>query len=736
MKKIIALLLVAVMCMGLFVGCGKSDEGNNGTTKGASQAEELAAAKEYLYSLLVNASTETATDLEYPARVKGGNTYFDIEWTVEIVSGEGEIKVVPSQNAGFVVVDVPSEAATDINYKLTANIKGNGESVSLVYNYTVPAFALTSFEEYAAAEKGALMIVQGVVTAILSQSYGDSANGLYFQDNDGGYYAYNTTVDPVVAGVDIGMTVRVTGTKDIYQGTYEVVGGEIEIIDSNKNPVEAVDFTELYINAETLKDAALTTQQSMLVTVKGVEITKKDDKYLKFTLAGKETYIYISSSNTPMSKDDENTLVATYGEKSGYLADVTGLITQYNGSFYLTPVSVDAFVYHGLPQKSDAEKVAYEKGNLEFPKSVSKATEIDLASAGATFADVVIAWAVSGNGAEIVNGKLVLTPGAQDSIVTVTATLTAGEASENVEFQIKLNGTESNVSITLTDKVNNGDKIVMFLPDSSVAISGEANGKKLVGVEAILNGNALTAPEAAIMDVIVDADGYYTFIYNGKYLTSGETGSSLSWADEASAYSLWILEETEGGFYIKNVNAAYNGNPQYVEYYSGFTTYGFQAAKANIYLIQIFAVVEEGGATGPKVDTAYNFGMIQENVSATDIYYLNGAMNGYYMDTTTNAAESLVIYLEATEGGYYMYTTIGGEKTYINMVVSGTHVNGAYEATASTVYTWDADAQTLVAEINGNIYWFGTRNDKTYTTVGPVATSYNGFYCMLYPVQG
>jgi hypothetical protein len=66
------------------------------------------------------------------------------------------------------------------------------------------------------------------------------------------------------------------------------------------------------------------------------------------------------------------------------------------------------------------------------------------------------------------------------------------------------------------------------------------------------------------------------------------------------------------------------------------------------------------------------------------------------------------------------------------MVVSGTHVNGAYEATASTVYTYDATAKTLIAVVNDKDYWFGTRNDKNFTTVGPCATSYNGFYCQFY----
>ena len=143
-----------------------------------------------------------------------------------------------------------------------------------------------------------------------------------------------------------------------------------------------------------------------------------------------------------------------------------------------------------------------------------------------------------------------------------------------------------------------------------------------------------------------------------------------------------------------------------------------------------------GGNTAtdaPAVDTAYKFGMIQQNLE-NQVYYLAGGMNGYYMDSTTNINNALDVYLEATEGGYYFYCYVDGTKTYINMVVSGTHVNGAYEATASTVYRYDETSKTLLASIDGVDYWFGTRNDKQYTTIGPCAVSYAGFYCLFYNV--
>jgi hypothetical protein len=104
----------------------------------------------------------------------------------------------------------------------------------------------------------------------------------------------------------------------------------------------------------------------------------------------------------------------------------------------------------------------------------------------------------------------------------------------------------------------------------------------------------------------------------------------------------------------------------------------------------------------------------------------------YYLGTVTDPDAALDVYLEKANGGYYLATTIGGAKKYINAVTSGTHVNSVYQDTASTVYTFDTNAKTLIVNVNGSDYWIGTRNDKNYTTVGPVAVSYNGFYCQLY----
>ena len=138
----------------------------------------------------------------------------------------------------------------------------------------------------------------------------------------------------------------------------------------------------------------------------------------------------------------------------------------------------------------------------------------------------------------------------------------------------------------------------------------------------------------------------------------------------------------------------------------------------------------------PEVGVPYKFGMVQVNVDANAIYYLRGGMSGvYYLATNSSYASAIDVYLEQADGGYYCYAMVDGSKLYINMHLnaSGSHVDAAYESDPSTVYTYDVEKQTIIANVNGADYWIGTRNDKNYTTVGPVKVEYEGFYCRFYP---
>ncbi len=277
--------------------------------------------------------------------------------------------------------------------------------------------------------------------------------------------------------------------------------------------------------------------------------------------------------------------------------------------------------------------------------------------------------------------------------------------------------------------------LCLLLPMSVYLAS--ASGNELTIAEAIAMGSArehndFTVDKYYVTGVITEV---YQTTYGNMRITDSEgnilTAYGTFSADGALRYDAMDVKPVVGDTVkLYGVIGHYNGTPQiknsWIVEHTPAENGGEQPVAPEVTLVD-----------APVAGTAYKFGMIQENVSADTIYYLDGNMSKFYMATTTSVDSAIDVYLEETAGGYYLYTLNGDAKTYINMVLSadGLHVNGAYESTAKTVYIYDGQDDTIVSDVDGSDYWFGTRNDKTYTTVGPCNTEYQGFYCQFYSVK-
>ncbi len=226
-----------------------------------------------------------------------------------------------------------------------------------------------------------------------------------------------------------------------------------------------------------------------------------------------------------------------------------------------------------------------------------------------------------------------------------------------------------------------GDNVVITYPADNLAISAEEdvynNKYRLAGTD-VANG--------AVFTVDITDDGIY-FICNGKYLTSGATGNNLTLEDEASEYSLWVLEEAENGWYIKNVNAAYNGSAQYIEYYYAFTTYGFNASKADIYTFQ-FDVQEapalnevDGGelpAHNPRVNGALS---VPANTAVTyTVAFENGANFNLWDENVT-----VLVNGEALEMGMLGYVAILAKGDTLTIVNAGAEAIDTYPSISAVI---------------------------------------------------
>lgn len=529
MKKILILLLAVILVLSFtaLVACKNNNEKPTipptetpttetptGNGDGNTTESDIEAAAEYVRQLYKDV-TNTSMDYTLVSKVKVGGVTYSIAWTVSV-----DTITVTDNGDGTVTVDVPDKSDVDIAYVLTATVSdADGNSVVKEFNRLVPKFAVNTWAEYYDAEAGDSLIVEGVVTGIVSKSLnGSSNNCIFLQDTktNGGYYVYGMADDPATLGIEIGMTVRVSGTKDIYSGTHELKPTGVEIISETKTPATPIDITAAYTNAENLKDKALVALQGALVTIKGVEITDQNESsgYYNFILAGKASYIRISGSTCAITKAEQTTFKNTHTAKRGYLADATGIVSVYNGAIYLVPVTVDAFNNFQMVERTDAEKVEYEAGNLKVDSAIHMNTTLTLPTAGVTYSDVKIAWASNNACAVVDGGKVAITLQDEAQTVKLTATVTLGTESKTVEFTVAVDAKPTTIpSIVDTPVAGTAYKFMLTQGNlgQNLFINGEMAATYYFGTTTDYN-------EAIDVYVEVVDGGYklYTMVGNDK----------------------------------------------------------------------------------------------------------------------------------------------------------------------------------------------------------------------------
>ncbi len=199
----------------------------------------------------------------------------------------------------------------------------------------------------------------------------------------------------------------------------------------------------------------------------------------------------------------------------------------------------------------------------------------------------------------------------------------------------------------LTDTVAAGDKIVIYHPAQGKALNDTLNGKKLDGVNVTVENDVLTPAEGTAIYTVEYPEGdtvnFYLKMDNGKYLSSQPTGNGLSLEDTPNEYSLWYLaskDETASTFFIYNTNAAYNNNKnQALEYFNGYTTYGWKDNDA--YIFQIYKQV--------KTEFGYQLASALPADAKAIIYHpaqgkaLNDTLNGKKLDGVSVTVENDVL---------------------------------------------------------------------------------------------
>ena len=699
MKKIIALFLALVLCVGL-VACGSpatpsespsvSTEPTPAPSSPAPVVEDtLGDALAYIKTVYKNAAEITSKDFERIGTVPVGTERYEVVWTVDV--SEDLVKIVKTE-AGMVLVDVNEGSTEEVPYVLTATItNADGKSESLSWNHILPASMDVDGMTYAEIVDMVYALEDQAATEDPFRLYGTitSIDTPWSEDYQ------NITVTIVVAGKEeqpiqcyrlkgdgaadlaVGDDITVEGILKNYKGTYEFDAGCILI-----GHGEHVDQKALLKAAFALGEGAAMDYPAVLTGVVSEIPTAWSDEY----------------GNITVNMDFDGQIVQCYrlsgeGAKDIQVGDtitVAGIIKNYKGliEFDQGCKLVPNDMYHSVKNALSGYKLL--DGEAQEVSKTITGTIINIDTPWSEdYQNITVTIVVAGLENYPIMCYRLSGEGAKDLAVgqTITVTGTLKNYKGTIEFDAgcTLGGSQPVVAPVTPDvkpepspepkpstepqpspepkpstepqpspeptpstepqpspeptpstepqpspeptpstepqpspeptpstepqpspkptpstepqpspepspepstepePAPANKQMKIYYPDGKLYVTANpADRNRLArGTEA----------EATVWTVEIDENGYYIFSYEGKYMTSGKTGNSLSMNDTLTEFARWEVIECDGGVYLRNVGANYNGKyNQYMEFYYDFTTYGFKESSAKIYTFQLIEV--------------------------------------------------------------------------------------------------------------------------------------------------
>lgn len=122
---------------------------------------------------------------------------------------------------------------------------------------------------------------------------------------------------------------------------------------------------------------------------------------------------------------------------------------------------------------------------------------------------------------------------------------------------------------------------------------------------------------------------------------------------------------------------------------------------------------------------AYKLGLFQAGI--TKNLYFKGAMSGYYFATVEEAEAGVDVFLEKVEEGYRMYFLLDGVKQYIEVIISGTHINVVFTPTPTTYFVYNEEYNTMTITLTDSrvcyLGTYGTFNTISASTIDKITSS-------------
>ena len=256
------------------------------------------------------------------------------------------------------------------------------------------------------------------------------------------------------------------------------------------------------------------------------------------------------------------------------------------------------------------------------------------------------------------------------------------------------------------------EKVVIYYAAESKVMTTEeytytssSSGKskvELVGADATLeDGKVKTSATNVAEFEMTTVDGITTFkTADGKYLYVD--GTDVKLVDAEGENTKFVLEDAEGGKFIRCATAKVNENAQYIEFYKNyFTVYRMDSTQAGIYTFGLYPLATGGDEPNPPTPVGGEFVLSNELKDGDEVVLYNpgngkalaSEMSSYYVagvdvtpadDKITDPDAKLIWTVKKNDDGSFTFTQDGGKvigagsrenngKTYYNLYIDGEH---------------------------------------------------------------
>ncbi len=272
----------------------------------------------------------------------------------------------------------------------------------------------------------------------------------------------------------------------------------------------------------------------------------------------------------------------------------------------------------------------------------------------------------------------------QDNYGTWSGYHTINAGSENM-FALKFFKVETSLFKT-------GDRVVIYNPAYSKALSGNYDGFYNQGTAVTISGETVTGfTDADVWTVTDNGDGTWSFSYNGQNIGMGDSYTSMPLGEKNDKWEL--VENEDGTYYIKNtVRNAYMEYQDNYGTWSGYHT--INAGSEGMFALKFFKV--EGEITPPETGMPEaGDQVVLYNHSAQGVLALQSDSQTI-LNAPTTVENGLavpgnggVVFTVEKNGEYYRFHN----ETFGYLCSNGTGNNAFYATEASNDADWTLAVQ-------------------------------------------